>query len=101
MIDKAMTKVKTNISMSDTVRDSIYEQFDPLLITTEILEKNAPSILDAILDYEGDDAGFIKVIKEHSGDLIVKIVSDIQEGFIEEFNDVIVFFKETIGGLLD
>ena len=101
MVDKAITKIKQNVSMSDKVRDSIYEQFDPLLITTEIVEKNAPSILDAIIDYEGDDAGFIKVVKERSGDLIVKIITDIQEGFIEEFNDVLVFFKETISGLLD
>jgi len=70
------------------------------MITNEIIESQIGSILGAILNYKGDDAGFIKVIKEQSASLIVKIISEIEEGFIDGMNDVVVFFKANIIAML-
>ncbi len=57
-------------------------------------------MLDVILDYEGDDAGFIKVVKENSARLAVSIVSEIEPGFIDGINDVLVFFKSNCIAML-
>ncbi len=57
-------------------------------------------MLDVILDYEGDDAGFIKLIKENSARLAVSIVSEIEPGFIDGINDVLIFFKSNCIAML-
>ena len=70
------------------------------MITNEIIESKIYDIFDALMDYEGNDAGFIDLIKIRSKDLIVKIISEIEEGFIEGINDVLVFIKANCNNLL-
>ena len=100
LVDRAFTTLKEAFSLPDECRDSIYEEFDPVLITTECIEKSMYKMFDDILDYEGDDAGFIKMFKANNAELIVKIISEIEEGFIEGFKDVIVFLRISCVNLL-
>ena len=55
---------------------------------------------DAILDYEGDDAGFIALVKKNFAELIVSIISEIEEGFIEGINDILIFARICCSNLL-
>ena len=58
------------------------------------------SIFNELLDYEGDDPGFVKLIRERGAELMVKIISEVEEGFIEGINDVLVFLKANATKLL-
>ena len=98
---KAYEVIRANLRLPDENRDDVYEQFDPALMTVEALEGRLEKGLDALLDFEGDDAGFIKVLKTHSEQAIVKVVSEIEEGFIDGMNDVKTFFKANCGFLID
>ena len=100
LIDMAMKVLKDIITLPQQSRDSIYEQFDPVLITTEILESKVLPIFNELLDYEGDDPGFVKLVRERGAEVMVKIISEIEEGFIEGINDVLPFIKANIEGLL-
>ena len=44
--------------------------------------------------------GFIALLKKLSAEVIVKVVSEIEEGFVDGINDVLVFFKANISSLL-
>jgi hypothetical protein len=100
LINKAVAALKQNTSLPDESRDSIYEQFDPVLIMNEIIESMIYSAFDQLLDYNGDDAGFIELIKKLSADVIVRVTSEIEEGFVDGINDVLVFFKANISSIL-
>ena len=100
LVDRALNSFKEAFTLPDESRDSIYEEFDPVLITTECIEKSIYKIFDDILDYEGDDAGFIKMFKANNAELIVKIISELEEGFYEGYKDVIVFCRVSIVNLL-
>ena len=92
--------LKKVFTMPEESKKSIYEEFDPVLITTECIESMMYKMFDDILDYEGDDAGFIAMFKKNNAALIVKIISEIEEGFMEGFNDVLVFLRVSCGNLL-
>ena len=100
MCDKALNVLKTVCSIPDESRDSIYNEFDPVLITMECVEKMMYKMFDDILDYDGDDAGFIKMFKDNNAALIVKIISEIEDGFIEGINDVLVFLRVNMCNIL-
>lgn len=100
LIDMAMKVFKETICLPEASRDSIYEQFDPVLIATEILESKVYTIFNELLDYDGDDPGFVKLVRERGAELMVKIITEIEEGFIEGINDVLPFIKANVEGLL-
>ena len=54
------------IFLPEKSRDTIYEEFDPVLILNEHLADNLPKLLARILDFEGDDKEFITLIKAES-----------------------------------
>lgn len=66
----------------------------------EVCAKSLPGMLDQLLDHEGDDASFIAMIRKNSGDLIAQIIGEIEEGFIDGLNDVLVFLKSMATELL-
>ena len=100
LMDKAFAILQDVLRLPEECKNSIYEEFDPVLLTTECVEKWMYKAFDDILDYDGDDAGFIKMLKERNADLIVKIISEVEEGFIEGINDVMVFIRISCSNVL-
>jgi len=92
-VDKGFKVLKEVFVLPEECKKSIYEEFDPVLLTTECCEKWMYPAFDAILDYDGDDAGFIKMIKEKNAELVVSIISEIMDGFINEIDDVLIFAR--------
>ena len=41
--------------VSEEVKESVFEEYDPLLCAMDVIEINLKRIFDAIIDYEGDD----------------------------------------------
>lgn len=66
LVDRGFAALKEAFKMPEECKNSIYEEFDPVLITTECIEKSMYKMFDEILDYTGDDAGFIKMFKENN-----------------------------------
>lgn len=100
LVDRAFAAIKGAITLPEECRNSIYDEFDPVLITLELIEGSMYKMFDDILDYNGDDAGFIKMFKDNNAKLIVEIISEIEEGFIEGLNDVLVFIRLNIINLI-
>ena len=101
ILDKALKALKDNLSLPAESRESrLSEQFDPVLSVNEVCAKSLPSMLDELMDHEGDDASFIAMIRKNSGDLIAQIIGEIEEGFIDGMNDVLVFLKSLATDLL-
>ena len=63
------------------------------MIVNEILAVELPGFLDAVLDYSGDDSGFVELLRTWTAEIIVKVLGEIEEGFIDGINDILVFFK--------
>jgi len=100
LVDKAVAALKATLKLPDEVRESVIDQFDPVMIVNEIVAEKMPSFLDALIDYEGDCPGFITLLKTRSAELIVEIIREIEEGFIDGINDILVFFKVNASDLL-
>ena len=81
-------------------RDCIYDQFDPVAIVNQMMAELLPDFFDAVLDYSGDDAGFIELILIRSSDIIVKVLVEMEEGFIDDINDMLLFCKSNLMDLL-
>ena len=70
------------------------------MILGVIIDEHLPSFLDALLDYTGDDAGFIQLVKTRSAEIVCKVIEEIEDGFTDGFTDVLDFFKATATNLL-
>jgi hypothetical protein len=42
----------------DEVKESVFEEFDPVLCAMDVIETNVRQIFNSILDFEGDDQVF-------------------------------------------
>ena len=70
------------------------------MIVNEVVAKALPDLLDEMLSHEGDDASFISWIRTRSAALCVQIIGEIEEGFIDGINDVLIFLKSMATDLL-
>jgi len=57
-------------------------------------------MFDALMDYEGCGGKFIKLLRESSADLIVKIISEIEDGFVDGIDGVLPWIRAQIGILI-
>ena len=88
-----LQKMKDQVVLPDACKNSLEDKFDPIPICKDIIESKIYGFLDAILDFEGEDAAFIQLIKDRSKEIIVKVIEKTEDGFIEGLNDVIVFIR--------
>lgn len=82
--------------LPDLSRDCIYDKFDPVSIINDIAAEELPGYIDALLDYSGNDAGFIELMRTRAAAIIVKVLREMDEGFIDGINDILVFFKSNL-----
>lgn len=65
----------------DEVKESVFEEFDPVLCAMDVIETNVRQILYSILDFEGDDSGFQDMMKKAAEKLIVDLIDELEGGF--------------------
>ena len=70
-IQQAVLKIKELVVTAKQDKEAMIEEFDPAIQTNEVFEQRAPAYFNSIIDYTGDDAGFIKLIKDGSKDIFV------------------------------
>lgn len=57
-------------------------------------------MFDEIMDYEGCNGGFIRLLKSSSADLIVKVISEIEDGFVDGIDGVLPWIRAQVGILI-
>jgi hypothetical protein len=65
----------------EEVKESVFEEFDPVLCTMDVIETNVRQIFYSILDFEGDDSGFQEMMKKAAEKLIVDLIDELEGGF--------------------
>ena len=71
---KEATKFKNSLFLPEELKPSVYEGFDPLLVSHDIVDLHFPSILDSILDFPNpnNDQLFI----EHMKDVLCLLIGE-------------------------
>ena len=77
------------------------DQFDPVMIINEIVAERLPGFFDEIIDFDGDDAGFVSLIRTRSAEITVKMISEIEDGFNDGLEDIKKFIKVNATDLLN
>ena len=81
-------------------RDCVIDEFSPVTVVNEIFTDDLEEILNKILDFDGDDQGFVEMVKKESMLTIGAIVEELEEGFIDGMNDLLPFLKANVSELL-
>ena len=71
------------------------------MIINEIVAERLPPFFDEIVDYSGDDPGFVSLIRTRSAEITVKIISEIEDGFNDGLEDIKKFVKAGATDLLN
>lgn len=50
-----LARLRPVLFVPEEVKESIFEEFDPLLCSMDVIEVNIKRIFDSILDFQGDD----------------------------------------------
>ena len=82
------------------VKESVFEEFDPVLCAMDVIETNVSRIFDSILDFDGDDTQFQEMMKKGAEKLIVDLIDELEGGFQNGFDDLLAFFKPNLTQLL-
>lgn len=71
------------------------EEFDPTILIVEIVEQHLPKILQAIIEFEGDDKAFASEMEQYITNLVSVLAMELEEGF-GNFEDASIFVKANI-----
>ena len=55
---------------------------------------------DEVVDYRGDEAGFVKLLKAKLAELFVSIISKLEPGFKNGISDVFIFLRANCSNLI-
>jgi hypothetical protein len=77
------------------------EEFDPCLMTMDVVEQHIPKLIISILEFRGDDQSFCTMLSERLDNFVIVLLIDLEDGF-GNFDDVEIFVKaNVIKGLED
>jgi len=71
------------------------EEFDPSILTIDVIEQHVPKILNAIQEFRGDDEGFASMLKDSVTNFVTVLVIELEDGF-GNFADVQTFVKSNL-----
>lgn len=78
------------------MKESVFEEFDPVLCSMDVIEINVKVIFDSILEFEGEDQAFQEMMKTLAEEFIVELIDELEGGFQNGFDDVLAFAKPNI-----
>ena len=82
---------------------NIHEGFDPILVSGEIIDIHFTRVLDVILDFNSaqeSDEVFIELMKDALTYFIGEWIDELQDGFMNGIQDVVIFFRENFKALI-
>ena len=89
-------KFKSFLFVPSEVQPNVHEGFDPILVSEDVVDTHLTRILDVILDFDDtqSDAIFIEEMKDALAYFIGEWIEELQDGFMNGMQDVVVFFRE-------
>jgi len=89
-------KFKSFLFVPSEVQPNVHEGFDPILVSEDVVDTHFTRILDVILDFDDtqSDAIFIEEMKDALAYFIGEWIEELQDGFMNGMQDVVVFFRE-------
>jgi len=85
--------------LPDAVKPNIYEGFDPLLVSGEVVDTHFTRLIDIVLDFDENtrtDAEFIEEMKGALKYFLGEWIDELQDGFQNGMSDVVIFLRENI-----
>ena len=64
MVEKEAEKFKALIFLPKEVEPNVYEGFDPVLVSGDVVDIHFAKTLNLTLDFSGDDSTFIEALKD-------------------------------------
>ena len=92
-------KYKAYLIIPEDVRENIYEGFDPIIASSDLIDSHFERIINSILDFDDaqrSDTEFIEMIKDRMADFIGELTEELQDGFHNGLSDVILFFRANV-----
>lgn len=92
-------KLKAMFKVPEEIKSHIHEGFEPLLVSEEVIDNHFGRILDLILDFDSansPDAKFIEEMKDALSFLIGEWIEELEDGFHNGMQDVVIFFRENL-----
>ena len=75
MVDHCFAVVKNIVSLpADSRKQAKSGVTNPVYLTIDCIEERMYKAFDEIMDYNGDDSGFIKLLKDRMATLFVTII---------------------------
>lgn len=95
-------KFKASLKVHPSVQLNVHEGFDPVLVSEEVVDTHFARILDVILDFDDSqtDAQFIEEMKDVLAFFIGEWIDELQDGFINGMQDVVLFFRENFKAII-
>jgi hypothetical protein len=101
LIEKEAEKFKALLSIPNEIAGNIHEGFEPLLVSGEVVDTHFKKCLDLVLDYsDSSDLAFIEQAKDALTFFIGEWIDELQDGFINGMQDVVIFFRENFKTLI-
>lgn len=91
--------MKAMLFIPDAVKANIYEGFDPLLVSGEVIDTHFTRFIDLILDFDDvnrNDVEFIEEFKNALKFFLGEWIDELQDGYQNGMSDVVVFLRENI-----
>lgn len=83
------------------IEQNVYEGFDPILVSGEVIETHFAKLLDTVLNSSGNDAQFIEEMKDAFAAFIGEWIDELQDGFANGMSDVVIFFRENLKVMIE
>jgi hypothetical protein len=99
LIDNESEALKGMFEVPEEIMSHIHEGFEPLLVSEEVIDNHFVRIIDLILDFDSansTDANFIEEMKDALSFLIGEWIEELEDGFHNGMQDVVIFFRENL-----
>ena len=99
LVDTESEQLKAMFNVPEEIKSHIHEGFEPLLVSEEVIDNHFVRIIDLILDFDSansTDANFIEEMKDALSFLIGEWIEELEDGFHNGMQDVVIFFRENL-----
>ncbi len=102
LIEQESEKFKALLFVPREVEPNIYEGFDPLLVSGDVIDAHFAKALNLILDFSDSspDSQFIEEVKDALILLIGEWIDELQDGFKNGMSDVVIFLRDNFKALI-
>lgn len=95
-VKESIERLTPILFVPEEVKESVFEEFDPVLCAIDVIELNLKRIVNSIIDFEGDDQGFYEMMKDVSERFIAEWIDETEGGFQNGFDDFLAFAKPNV-----